>query len=264
MRGAVVSFEFPEDLLLKVTFISRSFLLASLLLGANAAAVGAQTALPAPVRTSEFETRAQLEAAATVAESKHRTSEAWLLRSRLRNGDFQEGDRIVVVLENNPRVDTVSVRAGKVIQFIGMADLSLDGVLRSELNDTMRRHLARYLKNPDVRSTPLLPIAVLGGVGAPGFYYAPADAVLRDVIMQAGGPRQGNLSRTVVRRGSETIWKKEDVRIALADGLSLDRLHLRAGDEVFVPTDDGSRWRTVLTTLSASTGLIFLLVQVFR
>jgi hypothetical protein len=44
----------------------------------------------------------------------------------------------------------------------------------------------------------------------------------------------------VIRRGGEVIWNAQDTRTALADGLSLDRLHLRAGDELYVDDVRGS------------------------
>ena len=55
----------------------------------------AQTVRPAG-STRDLEDRAALETQAADAEAQHRTSEAWLLRSRLQKGDFQDGDRIVV------------------------------------------------------------------------------------------------------------------------------------------------------------------------
>jgi hypothetical protein len=220
------------------------------------------TPSPAPSPSRAYETRAQLENQARAAEARRRNSEAFLLRSRLQKGDFQEGDRIVIVLENSPRVDTMLVRSGKVLQLVGMSDLSLEGVLRSELTDTLRHHLSKYLVNPGVRATPLLPIAVLGSVGNPGYYYTAADVVLRDVIMRAGGPREGDLNRVVIRRGGETVWNAAATRVALADGLSLDRLHLRAGDEIFIPArKQRISMTTVLATVSATTTFVLLLTR---
>src|SRR5258708_9858805 len=46
----------------------------------------------------ELESRSTLEAEAAKAEAQHRKSEAWLLRTRLQKGDFQDGDRIIVKL----------------------------------------------------------------------------------------------------------------------------------------------------------------------
>lgn len=202
--------------------------------------------------TRHFDSRAQLMEAAQAAERQQRTGEAWLLRSRLERGDFQEGDRIVVTLEANPRPDTMQVRANKVIQFAGMSELSLHGVLRSELNDTLRAHLSKYLRNPNVTATPLLSVAVLGSVGVPGYHYTAADVLLRDVIMRAGGPRENaDLDRVVIRRNGEVIWGTRDTRVALTDGLSLDKLHLRAGDEIVVPAQRQRSWTNMIAVISS-------------
>src|SRR6476620_1491044 len=64
----------------------------------------------------DLEDRSSLEAQAANAEAQHRTSEAWLLRSRLQKGDFQDGDRIVVKLLGSVTFsDTITVRAGKML-----------------------------------------------------------------------------------------------------------------------------------------------------
>lgn len=218
-----------------------------LLVSAPAAALYAQAYTGAE---SSYESRAVLEGKVREAESGNRASEARMLRYRLSTGDFQNGDRIVVVLESNPTAnDTMQVQAGKVLQFPKMSEVSLNGVLRSELNETLRRHLSKYLTNPNVRAIPLLPVAVVGNVRNPGFFYAPADYLLRDLITRAGGPvPEADVSKTEVRRGGETIWNVNAVRVAFTNGLSLDRLHLRAGDEVFVPA---RRQRLQMTTVLA-------------
>lgn len=238
------------------------------LLGLLAEPLPAQTATmtsAVSVTTRQYETRTELESAARAAESQKRSAEAWLLRSRLEKGDFQEGDRIVIALETSSRADTVQIRAGKLIQLAGMSDLSLEGVLRSELTDTLRQHLAKYLRNPGVRATPLLPLAVLGSVVAPGYYYTAADVVLRDVIMRAGGPRpEADLNKVVIRRGGETIWSSSDVRVALTDGLSLDRLHLRAGDEVFVPERRRPQLANLTAIFSSVVALTLAVIQLSR
>jgi protein involved in polysaccharide export with SLBB domain len=197
-----------------------------------------------------FETRAQLQATLLEADKQHRTTEVALLRSRLEHGDFQEGDKILLAIDlqgftgteaNVARrgvEDTVLVRSGKMLHFASIPnipDLSLEGVLRAELTDTITSHLGTYIRDPKVRAVPLLRVAVLGAVSKPGWYSTRTDAVLADLIMQAGGVNQeSDVSKTLIKRAGEQIWNSDDVRTALADGLSLDRLNLRAGDEVFI------------------------------
>jgi protein involved in polysaccharide export with SLBB domain len=205
-----------------------------------------------------LETRAALEAEARTAEQQNRSGEAFLLRNRLQHGDFQEGDRIVVsLLGSTVFNDTIVVRAGKLLPLPRMGDVALEGVLRSELNARVSSQLARFLRDSSVRTTPLLRLAVLGQVGRPGFYYTPADVLLSDVIMIAGGPAQNaDMGRMSIRRGGETIWNAQDTRTAVSDGLSLDRLHMRAGDELYVEErKQGFNWLQALQVGGTVLGL---------
>ena len=217
---------------------------------------------------SALESRALLESEALKAEAQHRTSEAFLLRSRLKRGDFQDGDRIVVKILGSasmmqgvmPANDTIILRAGKVLQLPQMSEISLDGVLRSELNAKVSSHLARFLKDSAVQTTPLIRIAVLGQVRVPNYYYTTVDILLSDMIMKAGGPlgTADWLGNVLIRRGSETIWNAQDTRTALVDGISLERLHLRAGDELYVDElKAGLNWSTLATYLGPVIGLLY-------
>ena len=188
----------------------------------------------------QFESRAELMARAKAADSAHRTQEAWLLKQRLEKGDFQEGDRIVVVQQGMGLAalklpDTLIVRAGRILQFTSLDDLKLEGVLRSEITDKLTQHFGRYVRDPRLRATPLIRLEVSGSVNRPNYYYVSADVLLNDVVIRAGGPTaDADLKKVVVRRGPDIVWNETDVQTALSDGLSLDGLHLRAGDEVFV------------------------------
>jgi protein involved in polysaccharide export with SLBB domain len=236
-------------------------------LGVPPAASVAQSPSAAPSR-SEFETRAQLEEQARVAEAAHRTGEAWLLRTRLEKGDFQEGDRIVVLAHSiafKIASDTLIVRAGKVIQMPQMDDLSLEGVLRSELNERFTKHLSKYLQDPELRTTPLIRIGIQGDVGRPGYYYVSPDLVLNDVIMRAGGPGgDADLNNVSIKRGSDVIWDPNGTRAALTDGLSLDRLHMRAGDDVVIPPHRHTPWTTILGVSLSLLSLAITLTQIRR
>jgi len=222
-----------------------------------ASQLAAQTVSPAGSTTAprrEYESRSELETQVKAAESAHRTGEAWLLRQRLEKGDFQDGDKIALSLQASMLAraadlslpETLTVHAGRRIELGRMGELSLEGVLRSELTDKVRDHLALYLQNPTVRTTPLVRVGVLGFVSRPGFYYSPADRPLSDVLMLAGGPAQNaNIAGVTVRRGDDVIWTAQDTHTAIADGMSLDRMHLRAGDEVFVPQKKSIPWLSI-------------------
>jgi protein involved in polysaccharide export with SLBB domain len=224
-----------------------------------ARAQGARPAEPA----RELETRPQLEAEARTAEQQNRTGEAWLLRTRLQRGDFQEGDRIVVMLLGSTTFnDTISVRVGKMLPLPRMGEVPLEGVLRSELNDRISTHLAKFLRDSSVRAIPLVRLAVLGQVQRPGFYYTSADVLLSDMLMKAGGPAgDADLNKMVIRRGGETIWNAQDTRTAMSDGLSLERLHLRAGDELSVPAQKHTNWMAIAQIGVSALALAFTLTR---
>lgn len=215
-----------------------------------------------PVR--ELETRAMLEDEAKAAEAAHRTSEAFLLRTRLQRGDFQDGDRIVIALLGSLAYsDTVTVRAGKMLPLPKMGSVKLEGVLRSELTDRISSYIGLYLKDSSVKVTPLLRLGVMGDIGRQGYYYTSADVLLNDMIMKAGGPSpSSDLNNVIVRRSGETIWNADATRVALSDGISLDRLHLRAGDEIYVGTRSPPlNWITILQIGGSVIGGLIALIS---
>jgi protein involved in polysaccharide export with SLBB domain len=234
--------------------------LAALALG-NGPAHG-QAARPAD-GARELETRAELEAEARTAEQQNRTGEAWLLRTRLQRGDFQEGDRIVVMLLGSTTFnDTILVRVGKMLPLPRMGEVPLEGVLRSELNARISSHLARFLRDSSVRAIPLVRLAVLGQVQRPGFYYTSADVLVSDMLMKAGGPGgDADLNNVVIRRAGDTIWNAKDTRTAMTDGLSLERLHLRAGDELYVNAQKHTNWLAIGQIALSAAALVFTFVR---
>ncbi|MGQ0714527.1 MAG: polysaccharide biosynthesis/export family protein [Gemmatimonadaceae bacterium] len=195
-----------------------------------------------------FATRPELEAAAEEAERQSRDRqvdeqtrerkrlEGEGLRERLRDGDFQVGDRVLLrVRGDSSLTDTFTVRAGRALQLPNLDELSLVGVLRSELQSVLTRHIGRYVRDPQIETASLMRVAVVGSVNRPGFLPVTPSSLLADVIMLAGGPTgDADLSATVIRRGTREVWTKKDVRIAMSQGMTLDQLNLRAGDEIIV------------------------------
>jgi hypothetical protein len=245
----------------------RTILSGLITLAVAGAQLSAQGVSPSGTPTSprrEYESRSELEAQAKVAEGAHRTGEAWLLKQRLEKGDFQDGDKIAWTVQASIMAgplelpDTLTVRAGRRVEMGRMGEMSLEGILRSELTDKLRDHLAQYVKEPLVRTTPLVRIGVLGTVGRPGFYYSPADRPLSDVLMLAGGPgSDANVAGMTVKRGDDVIWSAQDTHTALADGMSLDRMHIRAGDEIFVPQQRHMQWLAVASFVLSIAGLLY-------
>jgi protein involved in polysaccharide export with SLBB domain len=207
-------------------------------------------------------TRAELTALATRLErgSGEERTQAAALRTRLREGDFRPGDRLSLVIEGNVTLaDTaVAVVSGPKITLPDIGDIPLAGVLRSELQDHMKTQLARYVRDARVRATPLVRVSVLGPVARPGFYFMPADIPISDAVMRAGGPAgSADLSRTVIRRGSDELYDKRNTQTAINEGLTLDQLSLRSGDEIVVGTQSNRNWQSIASVVSVVTSLIF-------
>ncbi|MFL5574185.1 MAG: polysaccharide biosynthesis/export family protein [Gemmatimonadaceae bacterium] len=158
------------------------------------------------------------------------------IRQRLRDGDFQPGDRIVLTVMSNMRhTDTLVVSAERNLELPGKLVLPLKGVLRSELEGLTAAEVRKYVKAEQVTVIPLTRIGVLGEVTHPGYFALPSGVPITDAIMAAGGPTgTADLERTVVRRDSREYRSPEETRRAVSSGLTIDQFGLRAGDELVV------------------------------
>lgn len=179
-------------------------------------------------------------------------SAADLIQDRLADGDFQVGDQVVLsVAGEAPMSATFTVRPGRVIHLPEIGEVELHGVLRSELEEHLRAHLSRYLREPQVQATALLRIVVSGAVGQPGFFMVPAQALLSETIMTAGGfAANADVTRIRVLRDRKAIWEGRALQQAIAEGQTLDQMSLRAGDHVVVEAGaPGSRFSTMRTLI---------------
>lgn len=189
---------------------------------------------------------------------------AVMLRERLAEGDFRVGDRLVIEFQaDKPVTDTVVVRSGGLVSLPGIPgipDVSLLGVVRAEANEYLTAQYARYVKTPTVKVTALVRLAVLGSVKKPGFYVMPSDLLVSDAIMIAGGPgSDAGMDKIVARRGTGEVVKARRMRAAVQDGVTLDQLDFRSGDELVVGEKRGSFW----SSLRNATPLIALAASLY-
>ena len=194
-------------------------------------------------------------------------ADALQLRQRLENGDFSAGERILVTVYGDSVLsDTFTVRADHMLRFPGIPDVSLQGVLASELEGHLTKSLSVYYKEPKVDATPLVRVMVQGAVSRPGYYTIPVDEALPDVIMLAGGPvSTSDLERATVKRGSALVLDYRSMQNALRQGKTVGDVSMREGDVIDVP-DKSSRWnaQTILTAIGAVSGLVWMFRWGFR
>ena len=202
---------------------------------------------------ARVQSRRELEArAAALARQPGRAAEAAYLRTRLRDGDFQVGDMVVLHVAGVQQFsDTFQVRSGRVLQLPELPPISLGGVLRSELQGHLQRQLGRYIINPTVDAYSLVRVAVAGGVARPGFYEVRPDAPITDAVMYAGGlSGEGDATKMSVRRAGRTLIPEGALRTQVAMGATLDDLNVRPGDELRVGERTRRNWLETARTLA--------------
>jgi protein involved in polysaccharide export with SLBB domain len=211
-------------------------------------------------------TEADAAKAPDAATRQQKQMQAATIRARLRDGDFDVGDRVLLSIRGDTTIaDTVTVRAGRMIKLENMPDISLQGVLRSELQDYLTTQLARYIKRPDVQTTSLVRVAVMGAVAKPGFYQLPADLALADAIMIAGGPTTtADVDRTQIKRGQDVIYSPQLLGQEVAKGATLDQLNIRPGDQILIGERHHTNWGLVASIVGITAGLISTAVVLTR
>jgi len=239
-NGSGPSWTHPARWVSLVPRSSRGASVVLLLIGLIAANhLGAQQSLTG--RRSQA-TRKELEAAlAGMPAAQQNSTEAQMIKDRLAHGDFKVGDRVTLYIEGEAKpVDTLTVTPAQTVVIPGLAEVNLQGVLRSELEDQVVAQLRKYLRNPVVRAQALIRIGLLGEFRNPGYYSFPAETPLNDTFVAAGGlSNNSDLSKTTMRRGDDIIWHPEELKPQLAAGATLDQMDLQSGDVLKVGSHGG-------------------------
>lgn len=161
------------------------------------------------------------------------------IRERLAHGDFPPGARIYVAVQGDTALtDTFAVASDTTVRFpsptVGV--LPLAGVLRSELQDTVQRYIARFVVHPVVRAEPLVRLSIQGGVLHAGFYDVAVDAPISEAFMAAGGATpEAEMDHLRLERDDRTLLEGHALHDAIAQGLTVSDAGLRDGDEFVVP-----------------------------
>ena len=168
--------------------------------------------------------------------------------------DVRVGDRIYLSVDGEKALtDSFTVVAGPSVELPQpVGTVSLVGVHLANLESTLKAAISRYVKNAlvRVRFKQRVRLLVRGEIGKPGFIEVPSEALLSEVITQAGGPTAASrLQKMRVERATETIIKGDSLRKALERGLTLAQLGLQSGDELTIPGQPGF-WKGAQVTLS--------------
>ncbi len=256
---------FPE-LMKKISPLARVMVAMALAASLSAAQASLGEGRRQATRAELEQAAKATEQAATVApDSKTRDkllADATALQQRLRNGDFLPGDRIyIVVLGDSSLTDTFTVRGDRRLQLPNIPDLTLSGVLDSELNSYLTKELSRYLKNPSVTATGMVRLTLTGGVARNGFLTFPVDQAITDVLMSAGGLGPGSqLDKAEVKRAGKTLINKKEFADAIRLARTVGDLGLRDGDEVYVPAATATTgWQNWIKVIGVLGPLIFLI-----
>ena len=231
----------------------RPLRIATLALVLASGSAGAQGATLSS--SSRMATRAELESAAAEFDQLAASTaygeqtrgrargQAVAIRRRLTDGDFRVGDRIVLRVEGELAVnDTITVLDGLKVPVPRFRQVTLTGVLRSELELRLRTELAEVVvRNLTVTARPLMRLAVHGSVTRPGYLSVPPETTVDALLMLAGGPlATAAMNEMTLTRADTVLLGAAATRSALTQGLTVGQLDLTDGDALFVPLRE--RW----------------------
>ncbi len=179
-------------------------------------------------------------------------------------GDFRIGDRVLLMVEGEPQLtDSFTVVAGPALQLPVIGRVSLAGVRYADLQTYLSETIGHYVKNATVTARVTLRIGVLGEVQRPGFYSVPAEGLVSDALMAAGGPSSGAKVNDahVERNGAATI-PSDSLARGLAAGLTLAQMGLRSGDQIVLPA--ARDWTRYAQIAGIFLGLTAAIVTIIR
>ncbi len=188
-----------------------------------------------------------------------------VIRQRLKEGDFRAGDHVILDVDGTPELtDTFTVASGAVLRLPLVGDVSLTGILRSELEPYLTSRIAKVVKAPRVRARALVQLSILGAVTRPGFYLVTPDALLTEALMAAGGPTQdADFGKLSIERGPASVWSPESTLEGPIESRSVNELGLRTGDRIIIPVKNGIQKRDLIQIGILGLTALFSIVRFF-
>jgi len=209
-------------------------------------------------------TRAELETIAAHPPKGMSSADLRTVQSRLANGDFAVGDRIAIQVQGEPTyTGAFTISGTRALLLPSLPPLSLAGVLRSESDSVIREFIGQYVRDPQVTVQPLIRLGILGGVTKPGYYDVPAQSLLSEVVMNAGGlSGVGDMGRTTVSRGNTLVLDTKAANMAVANGSTLDLLNLQSGDNLNVGVKNPNMVLTKIQIITALLAIPLMIVTI--
>ena len=219
-----------------------------------------------PLMAARPALESRLEAARLMGEAG--AEQAELIQRRLTDGDFRQGDRVLLAVQAEPALtDTFAVNSSLELLLPDIGAVSLRGVLRSEVESHLHDELARYLRAPIVRARALVGITVVGEVARAGVHWVPSDALVTDVLTAAGGgTRDAKINEMRVERRGHPVLNEQAMQAAMANMATLDAAGVLPGDQLIVPSRTGSSTYEIVRTVSIILTIpltIYALTQIF-
>jgi protein involved in polysaccharide export with SLBB domain len=186
------------------------------------------------------------------------------LRAQQPSETFTPGDVISLVVDGDSGLSgTFQVGPGPALTLPVIGEISLAGVRRADLESHLRQHLGRFLRDPVVHAKALIRLVIVGEVAKPGIYPVPTDLALADALKLAGGPTPAaKVTAIRIVRGDRRLVDGDRMQTALARGMSVDDLNLRAGDRIEVPR--GREPGSTLRILSIAGGSLMTIYGIIR
>jgi len=195
-------------------------------------------------------------------------SQVEVLQRRLTEGDFHQGDRVLLSVQGEPALsDTFTVTPTLDLILPDVGAVSMRGVLRSEVTDHLSREIGRYLRDPVVQAQALVGLTVVGEVTRAGVHWVSSDALVMDLLTAAGGgTRDAKINEMRIERRGRPLLDEKAVQNAIANMATLDDAGLLPGDQLIVPTRSGSSTYEIVRTVSIILTIpltIYALTQIF-
>ncbi len=194
-------------------------------------------------------------------------AEADAIKERLADGDLHTGDVIAMQVTGDSELNAAyPVTIRRTIVIPGGAEISVKGVLRSELQDYLTEQLKHYVRNPVVQVASGIRVWMHGAIGSPGFYNESATALLSDAIQHDGGrpSNDARLEKSQIRRAGRVVVDGPEFAAAIRNGATLDELNVEAGDEIYVASKPaGGTILRIIGGVSAVASLVWIGLRVF-